>query len=55
MTPLQWAQRFAGPVAQLTDIMHRYPTIAVDDARAHIGPEQQDLVERFLSRSLDVQ
>lgn len=54
MTPLRWSQRFAGPVAQLTDIMHRYPTVAVDDARAHISPEQRDLVERFLSRSLDV-
>ena len=55
MTPLRWAQRFAGPVAQLTDVMHRYPSIAVEDARAHISPEQRDLVERFLSRSLDVQ
>lgn len=42
MTPLRRAQRIAGPVAQLTDIMHRYPTIAVDDARAH-SAEQRDL------------
>ncbi|MDT5230787.1 MAG: hypothetical protein QOI39_1287 [Mycobacterium sp.] len=54
MTPLRWAQRFAGPVAQLTDVLNRYPTTAVEDARAQISPEQRDLVERFLRRSLDV-
>jgi hypothetical protein len=54
MTPLRWAQRFAGPVAQLTDILNRYPTIAVEDARTHISPAQRDLVEQFLRRSLDV-
>lgn len=54
MTPLRWAQRFAGPVAQLADIINRYSSTAVEDARAQINPAQQDLVEQFLSRSLDV-
>lgn len=55
MTPLRWAQRFAGAVAQLTDIMDRFPAVAVEDARAGISTEQRDLVEQFLRRSLDVQ
>lgn len=54
MTPLQWAQRFAGPVAQLIDIVNRYPTTTVQDARTHISAEQRDLVERFLRRAMDV-
>jgi hypothetical protein len=54
MTPLRWAKRFAGPVAQLEDIMSRYPTAVVQDARVQVGSAQKQLVERFLSRSLDV-
>jgi hypothetical protein len=54
MTPLRWAKRFAGPVAQLENIMSRYPTAVVQDARVQVGSAQKQLVERFLSRSLDV-
>ncbi|MBF6309293.1 hypothetical protein IU462_31055, partial [Nocardia farcinica] len=34
MTPLRWAQRFAGPAAQLADILDRYPPVSVAAARS---------------------
>ncbi|BCK56203.1 hypothetical protein [Nocardia wallacei] len=54
MTPLRWAERFARPVAQLADIIARFPAAMIEDARAEIGPDQQQLVDRLLSRSLDL-
>ncbi|KAA8877458.1 hypothetical protein F3087_43940 [Nocardia colli] len=53
MTPLRWAQRFAGPLAQLSEIMHRFPAAVLDDARARIDAGHQELVEQLLSRALD--
>ncbi|MBF6253925.1 hypothetical protein IU414_18275 [Nocardia farcinica] len=54
MTPLRWAQRFAGPAAQLADILDRYPPVSVAAARSATTTEQHDLVERLLARSLDL-
>ncbi|KAA0022560.1 hypothetical protein [Antrihabitans cavernicola] len=54
MTPLRWAQRFAGPLAQLADVMSRYPDTIVSEARTQVTQEQRELVTRFLARSLDV-
>ena len=54
MTPLRWAQRFAGPVAQLADIMDRFPASVIEDARTQISTRQQHLVNQLLSRSLDL-
>lgn len=52
-TPLRWAQRYAGPVAQLADVMHQYPDTIVDAARMAITDAQRDLVERLLNHGLD--
>ena len=54
MTPRRWVERFAGPVAQLSDLMSRYPEIAIEDARIQVTSEQRDLARRLLSRTLDM-
>jgi hypothetical protein len=54
MTPLRWAERFAGPVAQLVDVLNRFPEATIQAHRAAITPEQRDLVARFLNRELDM-
>lgn len=54
MTPLRWAQRFAGPVAQLADITGRYPPAMIADAREQLTDQQHELVDRFLAQALDV-
>lgn len=54
MTPLRWAERFAGPVAQLADLLASFPTTTIATTRTEITAEQRALVERFLTRGLDL-
>ena len=54
VTPLQWAQRFAAPHAQLTDILARQGEAAVADARTGATDADRAVVGRFLSRELDL-
>jgi hypothetical protein len=54
VTPLRWAQRFALPHTQLTDLLDRAGPIAVADARRDATPAQRELAERFLNRELDL-
>jgi hypothetical protein len=54
MTPLRWAERFAGPVAQLADLLASFPTATIATTRTEISAEQRALVERFLTRGLDL-
>ncbi|MFJ1549805.1 hypothetical protein [Streptomyces sp. NPDC088246] len=54
MTPLRWAERFAGPVTQLADLLASFPTAMIATTRTEITAEQRALVERFLTRGLDL-
>ncbi|MFB6580546.1 hypothetical protein ACFCYC_24610 [Streptomyces sp. NPDC056402] len=54
MTPLRWAERFAGPVAQLADLLTAFPTAMIATTRAELTAEQRALAERFLTRGLDL-
>ncbi|MFI2291331.1 hypothetical protein [Streptomyces niveus] len=54
MTPLRWAERFAGPVAQLADLLASFPITTIATTRTEITAEQRALVERFLTRGLDL-
>ncbi|MQY09940.1 hypothetical protein SRB5_00440 [Streptomyces sp. RB5] len=54
MTPLRGAERFAGPVAQLADLLASFPTATIATTRTEITAEQRALVERFLTRGLDL-
>lgn len=54
MTPLRWAERLAEPTARLTDLLGHYSPAAITDARATATPDDQALVDRFLSRGLDL-
>ncbi|MFE3206364.1 hypothetical protein [Embleya sp. NPDC059237] len=54
VTPMQWAQRFAGPFAQLADILDQHDDTAVADARNAVTDADRKLVERFLGRELDL-
>jgi hypothetical protein len=54
VTPLRWAQRFALPHAQLSDLLNRAGPGAVADARQAASPDQRQLVDRFLNRELDL-
>lgn len=51
---LQWAQRFAAPHAQLTDLLSRHSKAALDDAQAATTEADRVLVTRFLDRELDL-
>jgi hypothetical protein len=53
-TPLRWAQRFALPHTQLSDLLDRAGPAAVADAREGIAADQREVVERFLRRELDL-
>ncbi len=53
MTPMRWAQRFAGPFTRLCDLLARFPQAAVADARAHATETDRALAQRFLNRELD--
>ncbi len=54
MTPLRWAERFAGPVAQLADLLASFPTATIATTRTEITAEQRALVQLFLTRGLDL-
>jgi hypothetical protein len=54
LQPLRWAERFAGPVAQLAELLARFPERAVAAARTEITAGQHALIERFLTRGLDL-
>ncbi len=54
LTPLRWAEQFAGPVAQLQDVLGHFPAQTIDRYRAAITTEQRDLIARFLDRELDL-
>ncbi|MFD8888423.1 hypothetical protein ACFV0H_38955 [Streptomyces erythrochromogenes] len=54
MTPLRWAERFAGPVAQLADLLAAFPTAMIATTRAELTAEQRALAERCLTRGLDL-
>lgn len=54
LTPLRWAERLAGPAAQLQDVLGHFPAQAIGQHRAAITPGQRDLVARFLNRELDL-
>ncbi|WP_228838946.1 hypothetical protein [Nocardia amamiensis] len=54
MTPLTWAQRFAEPITRLADLLDQHPAGAVADARANTSRFDRLLVDRFLSRGLDM-
>src|SRR6266511_2309957 len=53
LAPLAWAQRFALPHAQLTEVLSRFSPAVVDVARATVTAADRRLVERLLSRELD--
>jgi hypothetical protein len=53
VAPLEWAGRFALPHAQLVDLLGRFPSAAVQAARAAVTSQDRRLVERFLERELD--
>jgi hypothetical protein len=52
VTPMRWAQRFALPHSQLTDLLERAGAAAVADARAAATPGDAELADRFLNREL---
>ncbi|AVZ75559.1 hypothetical protein SLUN_28465 [Streptomyces lunaelactis] len=54
MGPLQWAERFAGPHAQLADLLDQADDTAVEDARRSAGPAEHKLADRLLNRELDI-
>jgi hypothetical protein len=54
MTPLAWTKRFALPHAQLENLLSRHDADTITRARASITTEQQQIVDRFLNRELDV-
>ncbi|WP_458682705.1 hypothetical protein [Prescottella equi] len=54
MTPLRWAQRFAAPVAQLAELLERFPPATVAAAREQLTSAQRELVDRFVTRGLDL-
>ncbi|WP_405178867.1 hypothetical protein OG225_33560 [Nocardia sp. NBC_01377] len=54
MTPLKWAQRFAEPVARLADLLDQHSGVAVADARTNASRFDQLLVDRFLTRGMDL-
>ncbi|MFF9547375.1 hypothetical protein ACF1B4_27765 [Streptomyces albidoflavus] len=54
MGPLQWAERFAGPHAQLADLLDQADEAAVEDARKAAGPDEHKLADRLLNRELDI-
>ncbi|MEV6724921.1 hypothetical protein AB0M94_28770 [Streptomyces xanthochromogenes] len=54
MDPLQWAGRFAGPHAQLADLLDQADETAVEDARQAAGPAEHKLADRLLNRELDI-
>lgn len=54
MNALHWAQRFAGPHAQLADLLEQHDRVAVEDARTSAGAAEHALADRLLNRELDI-
>ncbi|MFE0142784.1 phage integrase N-terminal domain-containing protein [[Kitasatospora] papulosa] len=54
MGPLEWAERFAGPHAQLADLLDQADEAAVEDVRKAAGPDEHKLADRLLNRELDI-
>ncbi|MGW3459739.1 hypothetical protein ACWDE9_09125 [Streptomyces olivaceoviridis] len=54
MDPRHWAGRFAGPHAQLADLLDQADEAAVEDARKAAGLAEQTLADRLLNRELDI-
>jgi len=54
MPALRWAQRFALPQAQLSDLLEQAGEAAVTRARASVTTEHQSIVTRLLGRELDL-
>jgi hypothetical protein len=54
MGKLQWAERFAGPHAQLADLLDQADDTAVEDARRSVGPDERKLADRLLNREIDI-
>ncbi|MCC9706159.1 hypothetical protein E4N62_13305 [Streptomyces sp. MNU76] len=54
LDPLQWAERFAGPHAQLADLLDQHDEAAVTDARHCATDADRSLAERLLNRELDL-
>lgn len=54
MTPLRWAERLAEPAARLTDLLSHYSPAVIADARAGATRGDHQLVDRFLTRGLDL-
>jgi hypothetical protein len=54
LTPLRWAQRFVEPATRLADLLDHHPPGAIADARAAATDADHALVERFLTRGLDL-
>jgi len=53
LAPLEWAQRFALPHTQLSDLLDRQPAAAVRAAREGVTDTERRPVTRFLARKLD--
>ncbi|OIJ85078.1 hypothetical protein BIV25_45035 [Streptomyces sp. MUSC 14] len=54
MDALRWAERFAGPHAQLADLLDQHDEAAVADARRDATAADHALADRFLNRELDL-
>ncbi|MFF1717217.1 hypothetical protein [Streptomyces sp. NPDC058268] len=54
MDALRWAERFAGPHAQLADLLDQHDETAVTDARRDATAADHALADRFLNRELDL-
>lgn len=54
MTPLSWAERFALPFTQLTDLLARAGTAPVEQARQAATDDHHKSVQRFLNREMDL-
>lgn len=52
--PLAWAERFAAPHAQLTDLLDQFPQPAVAAAHRDVTEDERHLVARLLNRELDL-
>jgi hypothetical protein len=52
--PLQWAERFALPHAQLTDLLGQHDETTIADARRDATDADRAVVNRFLRRELDL-
>ncbi|MEU9446165.1 hypothetical protein AB0D42_35970 [Streptomyces sp. NPDC048304] len=54
MTALRWAERFALPHSQLSDLLSHHDEQDIHDARANACEAEKSLVDRFLNRELDL-